>query len=49
MSEDKKKTDRKIMGINIGLFVSGDRIQKCLSLKELQINKMSSVMPLVYL
>ena len=49
MSEDKKKADRKIMGINIGLFVSGDWIQKFLSLKELQINKISSIMLFIYL
>ena len=27
--KQKKKRDRKIMGIKIDLFVSGDRIQKC--------------------
>ena len=45
MSEDKKKRDRKIVGINIGLFLYlVIRHKNFLTQKELQI-KMSSVMP----
>ena len=42
-----EKNNKKIVGINMGFFVSGERIQKFFGLKGLQI-KMSSVMPFVF-
>ena len=40
----REKRDRKIIGINIGVFLSGDRIQKFFDLKRTTKN-MPSVMP----
>ena len=37
----REKRDRKIVGMNIGFFVSGDRIQKFFGQKELQIKMYS--------
>ena len=45
--EDEKKRDRKIVGIDIGLFLSDDWIKKFFDLKRTKI-KMSSVMPLSF-
>ena len=43
----REKRDRKIVGISIDLFVSGDQMQKPFDQKELQI-KMLSVMPFTF-
>ena len=43
----RRKKQKQTVGIKMDLSVSGDRTQKLLGLKELQI-KMSSVMPLTF-